>query len=112
MSGADMNRESYGQTVALTTSATGTPLKNFGNKICGEIYIPSGSSITTLTYYAVRPNSDGTNTCIPAYDALGLPVTQTVVANGAYPLPDAVAGCNAIYIQANAAGSVYIDFKA
>ncbi len=101
-------RDSINQDVALTTSAATTPeisISIFGS---GQIHIPTGSSITSLTYYTA-PNSGGTY--LPAQDASGSAVTQTVAATKSYPIPAILFGAAQIRIVANAAGTVSLSLK-
>ena len=76
--------------------------------VSGEIILPTGSTITTLTYYVAEKMG---GTYWPAYDASGSAVTQTVAAERAYPLPTAIFGAAAVQIQGNAAGAVFITLK-
>lgn len=95
------------QDVAITTSAATTGEISIGDFVQGEIFIPTGSSITTLTYY-VAPNSSGTY--IAAQDGSGA-ITQTVAAAKAYQMPSALFGAAMIRIVGNAAGTVTINIK-
>ena len=70
--------------------------------------IPSGSSITSLTFYGAR-QPGGTHVAIQ--DASGSPVTLSVAAGNGYPLPDACFGYGAIKLVADAAGDVEISLK-
>ncbi len=102
------HRQCTGETVALTTSAGTTPAIDIARFASGEILIPTGSTITTLTYHVVNISS-GTYT--PAYDSAGNAVTQTVQQTRAYPIPSAVFGASGIKIVADAAGSVSYCLK-
>ena len=96
------------QLAALTTDTT-SPTIDLSNYASGEIAIPSGSPITTLTYYVLTPSvSPGE---YAAYDATPAAITQTVAASRAYPIPAAVFGAAQIRIKVNAAGSVHINLK-
>lgn len=101
-------RVALSQDVALTTSAGTTPAISIDGYASGEVYIPTGSSITTLTYH-VAPSSAGT--FIAAYDATPAAVTQTVAAARAYPIPSALFGAAMMKIVVNAAGTVSITTK-
>lgn len=72
------------------------------------IYIPTGSTITTLTYHAA-PKKGGTY--LPLQTSAGVAVTQTVAADKAYDMPASLAGCGAIKIVSNANGAVSISMK-
>lgn len=100
------NRLTATTTVALTTSSN-SPEVNISEFAWGEVAVPNGSSITSLTYYIVSPEG----TYYAAYDSAGSAVTQTVAADRAYPIPPAVFGSSRIQIRANAAGNVRITLK-
>jgi ABC-type microcin C transport system permease subunit YejB len=93
-------------TVALQTDAT-SPEIELTRFTSGEIAIPTGSSITTLTYFVAMPSG----TYFAAQDATPAAITQTVAATKAYPIPAALFGSALIQIRANAAGTVFINLK-
>ncbi len=93
---------------ALNTAANTTPEIPFDGR-GGVIFVPVGSSITSLTYYAAEKVG---GTYLPLYQADGAtPVTQTVTSGKAYDMPPQVFGCRAIKIVVNTAGSVFITQK-
>ena len=98
------------QTVALNTAEGTTPVIEWGGANNGTIYVPVGSSITSLTYYA---GYDTSVAFLPLYSNAGTPVavTQTVAAARAYDLPDSVKGARYLKIVVNAAGTVVIACK-
>lgn len=96
------------QEVSLTTSATTTPEIPFEDCAGGAVFVPTGSTITLLTYHAA-PKTGGTY--LPLYDKDGNAVTQTVAAARAYPLPVACYGAGALRIVANNAGAVTLNKK-
>jgi len=93
------------QTVTLTTSASTTPAIPLGPKYRGVVYVPTGSSITTLTFHVAPTISD---TFIPLYTTGGSAVTQTVAAARAYPLPSSLVGAGAMKVVGDAAGAITI----
>jgi hypothetical protein len=101
-------RQSRHEEKALTTSAATTPETDFLGVAGGTVYIPTGSTITTLTYHAA-PQPGGT--FLALQDSSGAAVTQTVAAEKAYDMPAAVFGVGALKIVANAAGSVFLSLK-
>lgn len=101
-------RETAGATHALTTSASTTPEISIEYYGSGQIYVPTGSSITTLTYHVAEKIG---GTYLPAQDATGTAVTQTVGAAKAYPIPAILFGAVAMRIVANAAGNVIVNVK-
>jgi hypothetical protein len=96
---------------ALTTSLTTTAEIDIGHYTSGEIYIPSGSSITTLTYYASPCPAGGGGVYVPANDSTPAVIVQTVSGPNAYPIPAALFGGDCIKIVVNAAGTVDIVLK-
>lgn len=74
----------------------------------GSVFVPSGSSLTTLTWYAAEKCG---GTYHAAYDSAGSAVTQTVAADRAYPIPAALFGASAIKAIGNAAGTVIVSLK-
>jgi hypothetical protein len=91
----------------VATDST-SPAIEYANVAGGEIYIPSGSSITSLTWYA---SPDRGTTWYAAEDSSSAAVTQTVAAGQCHPIPDALYGCELIQARVNAAGAVSITRK-
>ena len=89
----------------LTASNATTPEIDVTNFAAGQVHVPTGSSITLLTYYAA-PEKGGTY--LPLQTAAGAAVTQTVAQTKAYDLPAQIAGCRFIRIVADAGGAVVI----
>lgn len=100
--------ETSGGAYALTTSATTTDEISIESFASGQIYVPTGSPITTLTYHV---SSKVGGTYFPAQDSTGSAVTQTVAATKAYPIPSALFGAVVMKIVVNSAGSVVISLK-
>ena len=95
-------------TAALTTSLATTAAIDISHHAWGTVHIPTGSSITSLTYYtSIAPNG----TFVAAQDSTPAAIVQTVGAAKSYPLPSALFGAAAIKIVANAAGNVDISLK-
>lgn len=95
-------------TVSLNTAESTTPSIPIEQYASGEIFIPTGSSITTLTWWAA-PTSSGT--FIAAQDASGSAVTQTVSGGKAYPMPAVLFGAGAVKAVTNAAGDAIVNLK-
>lgn len=92
---------------ALTaSSATTEELENVAQFAGGQIIIPAGSPITSLTYYVAEKKG---GTYVPLYDSTGTAVTQTVSAGKAYSMPSAIYGSQVMKIVVNSAGSVYVS---
>jgi hypothetical protein len=109
---------------SLTNSLTTTPEIPMQEFAGGSIAIPSGSPITTLTFYgAIRPSSDpdptilSGNTLAPVFypmhtnDSLDTAITLTVSAGNIYALPANIFALGAIKITVNSAGQVELCFK-
>lgn len=71
----------------------------------GILYIPSDSTITSLTFH-VTPVPGGTY--YELVDAEGTDVVLTVEAGKAYPFPVATYGCAALKVVGNAADTISV----
>lgn len=98
--------------VAVTTSLATTGEINYQTVAGGQIYIPAGSSITSLTFYV--SNKPG-GTYYNAYDSSSMSspvaIVLTVAAGYAYPLPSDLFGAGSIKMVGDAAGTVYFSRK-
>lgn len=103
-----LDRITKRMTVSVTTDIATTEEIPYGIYGGGSIHIPDGSSITSITWSSAPEKGD---TYEAAYDKDGLAVTQTVAANGAYPIPLALFGAGAIKAVGNAAGTIYVSRK-
>ena len=76
----------------------------------GRIYVPAGSSLTSLTFYDA-PSTDGD--FIASYDDAGTPaaLTLTVSAGKSYPIPAKLFGAGAIKILGDSDGIVHVCLK-
>lgn len=94
----------------VATSAGSCDVLPFGGYASGRIYVPAGSSLTTLTFYDA-PYAEGT--FVASYDDAGTPaaITLTVSAGKSYPIPAKLYGAGAIKIVGNAAGTVDVSLK-
>lgn len=107
---------------ALTTALGTTPEIGVEEFAVMMIFIPAGSTITTLTFYAApwqasSQSPPGTVQDTPAatfqqlYSSANVAITLTVAAGRCYQLPVDLGAAGAIKIVANAAGSVEISMK-
>lgn len=94
--------------VAVGTTVGASAAIDYGDFNDGMVYIPNGSSITTLTWHTAL-SRDGTY--LAAEDAASAAVTQTVAADQAHPIPAALRGARFIKMTANAAGTVGVTLK-
>lgn len=95
-------------TIGLNTAIGTTEEIPFETASGGTLYIPAGSPITSLTFYAAPVRS---GTYLPLYDKAAAAVTMTVSAGKCYELPGAVFGCLALKIITDAAGNVDLTVK-
>jgi len=94
--------------LGLTASLTTTPEIDTTEVAGGCVLVPSGSPLTTLTYYGARQPGA---TYGAIQDGSGNAVTSSVSAGNGYPIPDACFGYGSLKIVANAAGTVDLSFK-
>lgn len=93
----------------LNTAVGTTPEIDWRGATKATIHIPTGSSITSLTYHsAAKPG--GTFRPLYKEDATTA-VTQTVAAARSYDVPAACFGAGALKIVVNVAGAVEISIK-
>ncbi len=74
----------------------------------GQLYIPAGSGLTSLTWHAAE--NDGA-TYLPAHNEAGSAVTQVVAAEKSYPIPVALFGCAALKVVGNTSGTIKVVTK-
>ena len=81
---------------------------NFGSSSAGQVRVPSGSSITSLTWYC------GDTVGGPWYavqDGSGNAVTSTIAAGNSCLIPAACFACHWLLPVGNAAGTINLDLK-
>lgn len=91
--------------VTIGTSIGTTTEINCESFTAGMIFVPAGSSITTLTFF-VAPVKAGNYHAL--YDHNTVAVVLTVAAGRAYPFPVATFGARALKLVGNVAGTVDI----
>ncbi len=99
------------RTLSLTTdSATTGEIKDYDKFVGGRVYVPTGTSHTTLTFY--DSDDDGT-TWYEAWDDAATPavLTRTVAAGKSYPIPDALFAAERIRIKSDSAEDVQVVLK-
>lgn len=74
----------------------------------GQVYVPSGSALTTLTFHSA-PNSSGVY--LPAQTGAGAALTLTVEAGKCYPIPATIFGAALMKMTGNADGVVHLSLK-
>ena len=95
------------QTVSVDTVLADAEAIYLENCDGGRIIVPSGSSLTTLTFHE---SHDGT-TYVAAYDENNVAVTETVAAARSYPLPYGLNASRWVKIVGNADGTSYFVGK-
>jgi len=96
--------EDTADTVSVTSSESTTAEYRVPGR-GGLVIVPSGSSITSLTYYTAEKVG---GTRVPLNSSAGVATTQTVAAGKAYDMPSEVYGCRVLYFKGNAAGSIFV----
>ena len=80
----------------------------FSSYAHGMVFIPAGSTLTTLTWYAAEKAG---GTYLPAKDQDNVVIAQTVVHTHCFQIPSALSGCRAIKAVGNAAGTMAVTLK-
>ncbi len=94
--------------LALTNSLATTAEIDLTEVASGCVLVPSGSPLTSLTYYgAIQPGG----TYVAIQDGNGHAATQTVAPDNGYPIPDFCSSYGALKLVANAAGTVELSCK-
>ena len=94
--------------VTVDTTAAACQEIPFGPYAGGMLFIPAGSSVTTLTWWAAEEPG---GTYLAASDEDGTAITQTVAAGKSYQLPLALYGCRALKAVSDAAGVMGVSLK-
>lgn len=100
--------------IAITALLATTPIIDKSGHPWGRIFIPAGSSITTLTFYDRPHDKKGvdpvtTDDYFTAKDKDNAAVTMTVAAGCSYPFPEAIAASPNLKIVGDAAGSIILS---
>lgn len=94
-------------TIAVDTTAAACDPIPFADYAGGQVYVPAGSSLTSLTWYGSGDNA----TFYPVQDGLGNAVTSTVAASMCCLIPAACFACLFLKAVGNAAGTIAISLK-
>ena len=94
--------------VAVGTSAANSDAVEFEAFETGGVHIPTGSSLTTLTWYTSLTKNGGYTI---VRDGSNNNVTSTVAADYNYQFPSALTGARFVKIVGNAAGVVGVTLK-
>jgi len=93
-------------TVSLTDAVGSTAVINYRGYRKGFVYVPNGSSLTTLTWHSSDSEDGDYEAC---HDGSN-PITSTVAADRAVPLPTTLEGAAYLKAVGNAAGTVKFSF--
>ena len=74
----------------------------------GVIYVPSGSTLTTLTPYVAYASG---GTFYPLYDESGVAVVIAVAESRAFPIPAAAFGAMALKFLGSGSGTIFVSVK-
>lgn len=102
--------------LAITASATTTALVNKVGMPWGMIFVPAGSSLTSLTFYTQPQSTLPIGVLAPTaeayftpYDAAGSALAAlTVAAGNSYPIPEAISTAPFLRIVGNTTGTITI----
>ena len=93
-------------TVSLTDAIGTTAVITYRGYRKGFVYVPNGSSLTTLTWHSSDSEDGDYEAC---HDGSN-PITSTVAADRAVPLPTTLEGAAYLKAVGNAAGTVKFSF--
>ena len=95
-------------TVTIATAVANSTEIQFGGHAGGLVYVPTGTSMTTLTWYA-SPKSGGTFYAVE--DGAAGAIQSTVSGGDAVPIPPECYGAAVLKIEADAAGTAGVTLK-
>lgn len=96
------------ETVAVGATVGASDPIIYGDFDKGTVYVPSGSTIMTLTWHS---SLSATGTYLPARSEANVAITTAVVAGQSYPIPVALSGSRFLKITGDAAGVVGVTLK-
>jgi len=96
------------ESLTVGTSAAASSELVMSEFAMGMFFVPAGSSITTITWYAAVKAG---GTYFAAYDEFVSAITQVVSASKAYQLPSGLCGAAAIKAVGDAAGTIAVVLK-
>lgn len=92
--------------IAITASSTTTASISFGPWAGMVVHVPTGSSLTSLTFWAVI-----NSVAVPLLDSSGVAVALTVTAGNAYDVPAAAFACSELRFVGNTTGTIDVQVK-
>lgn len=98
--------------VAVTASTGNTGQLPYGGVAHATIYVPTGSSLTSLAFHNVAIVSGSPVVSTNAHkDENGNTISLTVAAATSYPMPTACSGGDKWAIVGNTTGTIYVHGK-
>lgn len=94
-------------TLTITNSASTTAKLDLQHCDGGTFFVPTGSTLTSLTFHVSRDNS----TWLPLYDSNGSAASLTVAETRAYQMPVAANACRYVAVVGSGSGTVYFTGK-
>lgn len=98
----------YVSGIAVTAALATTEAFEYRGFAAGMVYVPAGSALTSLTWYAAE-DMDGTFQ--PVYDGATTAIASTVAAGRAVPIPSYCLGAGALKVVGNDAGTIKVSLK-
>lgn len=100
------------EAVTITASAATTGQLAYKGIAHGVIYVPTGSSLTSLAFHNVAIVSGSPVVATNAHkDEDGNAISLTVAAATSYPMPTALSGGDEWAIVGNTTGTIYVHCK-
>ena len=106
-----MTNQAYSVSVAslaVATAVTGSGTIKYENARSGVVYVPAGSSLTSLTWHASL-SEDGPY--VAAEDASSAALVQVVAAGQAHPIPAVLEGAMFLRVTGDVAGEIGYTLK-
>ena len=101
--------------IVCTTNSATSGICSFTGVAAATVYVPNGSSITTLTFFPTHTLTAGsatvTRSTVAMKDETNTTISLTVAANQDTEMPKSLFGCDNFVIKADAAGTVYVTAK-
>lgn len=110
---SEMSRASTDwEAITITASAGTTGQLPYGGVAHATIYVPTGSSLTSLAFHNVAIVSGSPVVSTNAHvDEDGSAISLTVAAATSYPMPTACSGGDKWAIKGNTTGTIYVHCK-
>jgi hypothetical protein len=106
-----VTNQAYSVSVAslvVATAVTGSGTIKYENARSGVVYVPAGSSLTSLTWHASLAEE---GPYMAADNEAGAAIVQTVAAGQAHPIPAAMQGAMFLRVTGDVAGEIGYTLK-